>query len=127
MIHAHIRLLRVTFALHLTTAMLLNAWKDLVRLILQLNVALVAQSLVVGTAAGHVHLALGALRPVLRRPLLRVGQWMNSGARIMLVTDLTSCGALASSLLLRLDQFTLLVEELGASLIVQIWTAQCLL
>lgn len=42
MIHAYVRLLRVTLALRLTTAMLLDAWKDLVRLILQLNVALVA-------------------------------------------------------------------------------------
>ena len=66
----HVRLLRVTLALRLTTAMLLDAWKDFVRLILQLNVALIAKSLIVVTTASHVHLALGSLSPVLRRPLL---------------------------------------------------------
>lgn len=52
---------------------------------------------------------------------------MNSGARVMLVAHYAGCGALASSLLLRLDQLTLLVEELGASLIVHIRTTQYLL
>ena len=69
MIRVQIGLLRVTLTLCRVVAMMLDAGKDFVRLILQLNVALVAHSLVV-VAARHVHLALGPLSPVLRRPLL---------------------------------------------------------
>ena len=71
LVHGQIVVFCLTFALLcLSGAMLLDAWKDLVRLVLHLNVALVAQASVIVAAASHVHLALGTMSPVLRGPLL---------------------------------------------------------
>lgn len=126
-VHGQIVVFRIALTLlQLTVAMLLDAWQDLVRLVLHLNVALVAQARIVVAAACHVHLTLGSMSPVLRGPLLGISQGTDT-TRVVRVAHLTGSGTLARSLLLRLDQLALLVEEFGASLIVQIGPTQCLL